>query len=306
MNDKAVNQKITYCVVGIGELLWDLFPAGKKMGGAPANFAFHAQSLGAESYVVSAIGSDKLGQEILDNLKKVDLTDQYIRTNKKHPTGTVEVNLDAKGNPNFVIHTDVAWDYISFSKKLSDLSVKADAICFGTLAQRAIQSRQTIKKVLQASGRQCLKIFDINLRQTFYTVEIIMSGLFLANCLKLNDHELDLLASILSLKGSENHILKTLLEKFNLDIIALTKGEKGSRLFTRTTESNLPASKIRIVDTVGAGDAFTAGLAMGLLQNRPLEQIHSNASKLAAYVCTQEGATPPLPAELKKEILISR
>ncbi len=290
-------------VIGMGEILWDILPAGKQLGGAPANCAYHALALGAHSYVVSAVGNDPLGQEILNCLKAIDLNREYIEIDDKHPTGTVEVSLDAEGKPDYIIHRNVAWDYIPFSNRLQELAAKATAVCYGILAQRSPVSHNTIRSFIEATPADCLRVFDINLRQSYYNLTAVEENLTLANCLKLNDAELAEVARMCALDGTEDEILEALLNEFDLKIIALTKGENGSRLVSLEKSSFLKAPAVRVVDTVGAGDAFTAALVMGTLQGLPFEITHRNASRLAAYVCTQKGATPKLSKELRSELL---
>lgn len=287
------------CVVGIGELLWDMLPEGKQLGGAPANFAYHAQALGAKSYVISAVGNDESGNEILAELDLVGLSNEYIQIDKEHPTGTVDVTLDETGKPDYIIHEKVAWDNISFTKELNELASKANAVCYGTLAQRSQKSRATILNFIKATPPECWRVFDINLRQTYFKPEIVKETLSLSNCLKLNDDELPEVAKMCSLTGTESDLLLTLLNQFNLKVIALTKGEKGSLLFSGEKNTFLEAPQVNVIDTVGAGDAFTAALIVGLLKNVPLQTIHYNANRLAAYVCTQKGATPRITYDLR-------
>ncbi len=261
-------------VSGIGEILWDLLPDGKKLGGAPANFAYHAQALGAQSFVITAVGDDSLGKEIVDQLNDIHLETNYIEISHIHPTGTVEVKLDKYGKPDFIIHNDVAWDYISFSQTVDDLAGELGAVCFGSLAQRSEISRNSIREMIEATPDQCLRIFDINLRQNYYNFEIINESLSLANCFKLNEDEFPIVANMFSISGSEQEILNEFLYRFDLRIIALTKGKEGSVLHTREESSFLKSTEVEVVDTVGAGDAFTADLGLGLLRNLPLQTIH--------------------------------
>jgi fructokinase len=285
-------------VAGIGEILWDLLPEGKKLGGAPANFAFHAQSLGAKSYVVSAVGDDELGKEIVDQLNDIKLATDYIEISHIHPTGTVDVEIDENGKPDFTIHKDVAWDYISFQPQINDLAHDLDALCFGSLAQRSLISRETIRQMIEATSENCLRIYDINLRQNYYNAKLIEDNLNLANCFKLNEDEFPIVAEIFAMSGSEQKILDNLLSRFELKIIALTKGGEGSVLHTPDESSYLKAEEVAVVDTVGAGDAFTAAMGVGVLRNLPLKTIHEQATNLSAYVCTQNGAMPALPEGL--------
>ena len=296
------NSDKKFVVVGLGELLWDILPSGKKLGGAPANFAFHANSLGAIGLIVSSVGSDNLGDEIVTTLRELQLETKFIQRDEKHSTGTVKVNLDIAGIPTYRINTDVAWDNISFTDSIGELSLKCDAICFGSLAQRSVISQQTIQSFLKHASSNCLKIFDVNLRQEFFTREIIKQSIESSDCLKLNKNELPIIAEMLSIVGNENEIIHYLIKEYKLKIVALTKGEKGSLLVTQKESSELVPDTIEIVDTVGAGDAFTAGMTVGILNGLPLIEIHKLANRIASYVCTQSGATPRLGAELISSI----
>jgi fructokinase len=284
-------------VIGIGELLWDLLPAGKEIGGAPANFAYHVQALGGEGVVVSCVGSDDYGWQILDRLKALALSSECIAIDEAHPTGTVDITVGPHGKPSYTIHQNVAWDFIPKTSQLMGLARKADAICFGTLAQRRGVSRATIQAFLKRASKKALRIFDINLRQTFYSRKIIESSLALADVLKLNDEELAVIATMFSLDGDEPKLLAELAQKYNLRLVALTKGEKGSILWSNEQVSIHPGYKVEVVDTVGAGDAFTAALALGMLRGKSLESISDHANRVAAYVCSKSGATPLLPKE---------
>jgi fructokinase len=285
-------------VIGLGEVLWDLLPGGKKFGGAPANFAYHARALGAEAYVVSCVGDDDLGDEILRQLDALGLNREYIAVDAEHPTGTVSVKLDACGKPTYVIHENVAWDFIPSRPELFGLAQRADAVCFGSLAQRSAVSRVTIRDFVTATRDDCLRIFDINLRQHYFNLDTIAASLEWATVLKLNDEELPVVAQKLSIPGAEKEILGTLCRRFNLDLIALTMGGEGALLFTPEASSVQPGLPVEIADTVGAGDAFTAALALGLLKGRDLDTINRHANCIARYVCSQPGATPPMPREL--------
>ncbi|MGI6572037.1 MAG: carbohydrate kinase family protein [Fermentimonas sp.] len=276
-------------VVGIGELLWDVLPSGKQLGGAPFNFAYYSGQAGCESYVISAIGNDELGREILDGVSRVGVCGEYIQTNS-YPTSTVTVRLDNNGLPEYIIHENVAWDYICSNEEMDKLSPKLDAICFGSLAQRNSFSAKTIYSFLESTKPSCLKVFDINLRQKYYNKETINKSLQLANVLKLNDEELIVLSGYFKLTGSIKDQLKILIEKFDLQHIMYTMGSKGSIIITPDDYSEMEAPKVKVSDTVGAGDAFTAIFIAGLLQNKPLAEIHKKATEVAAFVCTQIGA----------------
>jgi len=289
-------------IVGIGEILWDLLPGGKQLGGAPANFVYFAQALGATGYVVSAVGNDTLGHEILNRLQRLSLPHKYIHIDADHPTGTVYVKLDSEGVPEFTIAEHVAWNYIPSSPELTQLAAQTDAVCFGSLAQRSLVSQATIIRFLKSMTTKCLRVFDVNLRQNFYTKNIIKQLLPLTDVLKLNEKELPVIAELLSINGSETSILKQLVETYDLQLIALTKGKDGSRLFGANINSIERVLSVKVVDTVGAGDAFTAGLTVGLLRKLPLETIHCQAARLATFVCTQPGATPAIPLDLKNSL----
>ena len=288
-------QDNSYILVGLGEILWDMLPEGKKLGGAPANFAYHARELGAKGLVVSCIGDDPLGKEILDLLEQLGLSSDYIALDGRHPTGTVTVELDEKGKPDYTIHENVAWDYIPFSDSLLKLAQAADAVCFGSLCQRCQTSAQTVKQFLTATKPDCLRIFDINFRQSYYDAQTVESLLKISNVLKINDEELLVLARMLDITGTEQQILAALTQRFSLKLIALTKGDKGSCLFTADTVSDHPGFPVEVADSVGAGDAFTAAMALGVLKKNQLDDINELANRVASFVCSQPGATPRLP-----------
>ena len=283
-------------VIGIGEILWDMLPEGKQLGGAPTNFAYHARQLGHHSSIISSIGNDDLGHEIIQNLKDTGII-SYIDIIDK-PTGTVSVQLDKNGIPNYVIHEDVAWDFITPSESALEFASQADAICFGSLAQRAETSYYSIQEILKTVPDTALKVFDINMRQRFYSENIISESLNKANVLKINDEEILVFAEMFGLSGDEFEIMHQILENYKLNILALTKGAEGSWLISRDEDSYLDTPKVNVADTVGAGDSFTAGLVAGLLNKKPLKDIHQSAVDISAFVCTQKGGTPTLPAHL--------
>ncbi|MFC2084744.1 carbohydrate kinase [Bacteroidota bacterium] len=288
-------------VVGIGEILWDLLPTGKKLGGAPANFAFNANSLGANGIIVSSIGDDPDGNEILSELGSMQLSKKYIQTDYVHPTGTVDVFLDNQGKPDYVIHQNVAWDNILEDDNLISLTQKTHAVCFGSLAQRSKVSRETIQSFIRKLSEDSIKIFDINLRQNYYNRSLIDFNLQLANCLKLNDEELNILVGQLKFQGDEDIIIQKLIDMYELNYIILTKGDKGSNIYSRGKTSHLKPSEINVVDTIGAGDAFTAAFIVGLLNHQPLNRIHHLANNLASFICTKKGATPSIPKVITEE-----
>jgi len=287
-------------VAGIGELLWDRLPKGKRVGGAPANFAHHAHQLGAWSCPVSCIGQDDLGDALCEQLEEVGVNAQYVIRSADHPTGTVDVMLH-EGKLAYDIHEDVAWDHIPLTLDMYKLAGELDAVCFGSLAQRSQESRQSIHAFLEAMAEHSLKIFDINLRQSFYTKQLIQRSLELANVLKLNDEELPVLLDLFELEGSTEDQLRQILNLFDLRQIAYTRGSLGSLLITKEDAHDYRGGKIQVVDTVGAGDSFTAALCIGLLRDWPLRHVNCFANEVAVYVCTQVGATPELPEFLKSQ-----
>ncbi len=292
-------------MAGIGELLWDMLPEGKQLGGAPTNFGYHAFQQGCQAFVVSALGTDASGNEILDRFGELGLDKTYVQQNKAFPTGTVTVSLDTNGIPSYIIHENVAWDHIAWNSPLEALAKEVDAVCFGSLAQRNPESRQTILNFLKSTKADCLKVFDINLRQSFYSREIIYQSLELSTILKLNEDELPVVAGLLGISGTEEELLMQIHQMFDLHPIALTKGAKGSLLFTEKEQSFMEVPKVEIADTVGAGDSFTAVLVAGLLQNHDLKKIHEKATRVAAFVCTQKGATPKIPDSVEYKIFPS-
>lgn len=286
--------------IGLGEVLWDLLPAGRQLGGAPANFAYHARALGAPAGVVTRVGRDALGQEIQCRLEKLCLPAHLVQVDETSPTGTVTVELVGEGVPNFTIHEPVAWDHLHMTDASLAAARTADALCFGSLAQRAEPSRGTIQHLLRQSSPTALRIFDINLRQHFHSRTVIEPSLQLANVLKLNDAELPVLATMFDLKGDPQSQLMALAQRFDLRVVALTLGPQGSWLYQSGRWSKCGTRPVRVQDTVGAGDAFTAALALGLLRRMDLEAINSAANEVASYVCSCAGATPPLPDSLRK------
>jgi fructokinase len=286
-------------IVGLGELLWDLLPPDKHIGGATANFAYHANQLDADGIMVSCIGRDDLGRELEAQLRQRGLNTNYLRYDAGHPTGTVTVTKDAAGQPSYIIHTDVAWDFLPFDDELESLAARADAVCYGTLAQRAPATRRSIGAFLDATRSNCLRVLDINLRQQFYDAETILASLAHAHVVKLNDEELPKVSALLDLPPGEMAAMDALLERFALHLVALTRGASGSSLYTRHRNShNLGFTPPVVVDTVGAGDSFTAALVSGLLRYEDLDRIHERASRLASFVCSQPGGTPVTKAFL--------
>lgn len=279
-------------IVGLGEILWDVFPERKILGGAPANFAYHISQFGFNGYTVSAIGDDLLGKEILDNLEEKQLN--YLIEKTDFPTGMVKVNVDSWGIPQYEICEGVAWDNIPFTPRIANLAKETQVVCFGSLAQRNEVSRKTISTFLDNMPEDSIKIFDINLRLNYYNQEIIENSLKRANILKINDEEVVKVAHLFKWELSEKEVCKHLLSTYNLDILILTKGTEGSWVFTPKEESFLPTPKITIADTVGAGDSFTAAFIASHLHGRCLVASHQLAVEVSAYVCQQHGAMPKL------------
>ncbi len=290
-------------IVGIGEVLFDIFENVRKVGGAPANFAYHISQFGFKSKVVSAIGDDDLGKALLEHFDAKSL--EYDILKVEPPTGTVNVELDALGIPRYDIKTQVAWDNIPFSAALEEIAKRTKVVSFGSLAQRDEISRQTIYKFLQAmpKGPDVYKMFDINLRQNFYTKEVIETSLTLCNVLKINDEELDIVSKMLgfSEKSLEDRC-QFLMERYELKILILTCGSKGSYVFTKNEISYLETPQVTIADTVGAGDSFGAAFIASLLRGKSIEEAHRFAIKVSAYICTQSGAMPALPSAYLQEI----
>lgn len=284
-------------VVGIGEALWDILPEGKKLGGAPANFAYHVSQFGLNSCVVSAVGNDELGNEILNKFKDKSL--HGVVETVPFPTGTVLVTLDSNGIPNYEIKEAVAWDNIPYTSKLEELVKDTCAVCFGSLAQRNAVSQETIIKFINSipNDEYNLKIFDINLRQHFYTKEILSYSFEICNILKINDEELEIITEIFNLSGKTiEEKCRVILEKYKLKVLILTCGTKGSYIFTHDDISFKPTPHVKVVDTVGAGDSFTAGFVASILKGKSISEAHEMAVEVSAFVCTQNGAMPILPS----------
>ena len=276
-------------IVGIGEILWDMLPSGKALGGAPANFAYHATRLGEEGWAVSAIGPDALGREIMDIVEAKRLKSLISVTDK--PTGTVQVELDAKGVPTYTIMEDVAWDNIPFTPEMEALARRADAVCFGSLVQR-MASRESVLRFLRATRPGALKVFDINLRQHYYSPEVLEESLQLADILKINDEEIRIVADMFGLGDDDVAACRALIDRYALRLVILTKGADGSEVITTDEVILQPAGEAQVVDTVGAGDSFTAAFVVAYLRGKSLSDAQRQASDTAAYVCSRKGAMP--------------
>ncbi len=286
-------------IVGLGEALWDMLPEGRMIGGAPANFAYHISQLGFNSKLVSAVGDDELGRELLQRFDENGLS--YIAERVEFPTGTVEVDLDSDGIPLYDIRKNVAWDNIPFTPELEQLAQQTQVVCFGSLAQRCEASRTTISKFIDAmpTGSGYYKIFDVNLRQHYYSKEILHNSLERCNVLKINDEELVGMCRTFSYPGID---LKDkcwlLISKYKLDMLILTCGINGSYIFSQGRPSFVATPRVKVVDTIGAGDSFAASFITSILKGDDIRTAHSRAVEYSAYVCTQSGAMPQIKAEI--------
>ena len=292
---------MSYHLVAIGEILWDVFPDGAKFGGAPANFACSAAELANEEFkvtLVSAVGNDKLGDGAIDALRARAVSTDFIQR-VDYPTGRVDVHLNHAGIASYEFASDSAWDYISWNPKLSQLANQCDAVCFGTLGQRSRESSSTIRQFIESTPTQAIRIFDVNIRKPFINEECVLSSLKLANALKLNEEELPAIASLCGLQGNPQALLPKIAKRYDLHLIALTLGDKGSILLAgdEMDESHVLASDV--IDTVGAGDAFTATLVVDMLNQQNLSIMNRHANQVAAYVCSQAGATMKFPRKIR-------
>ena len=291
-------------VVGLGEVLWDMLPSGKQLGGAPANFAYMANVLGDKGVVASRVGNDDLGREALQTMDRLGITTCYVQDDPFRPTGTVDVRVDAAGQPEFNIAESVAWDALEWTPRWAELAASTHVLCFGSLAQRSPTSRATIHRFLEAAPAATLRVFDVNLRHTFFTKEILLQGLQLAHLVKLNDQELPRISILLGLGGSnEIEQAQRLRDTYNLRLVCVTRGSRGSLLVAESQIAEHPGFRIQVADAVGAGDAFTACLAHYYLRHAPLDEINERANRLAAWVATQVGATPSTGGRDLNEIL---
>jgi fructokinase len=286
-------------IVGIGEVLWDVYPDAARFGGAPANFACHAAALGAESWMVSAVGVDELGDRALNSLKSAGVQCDHVARDGEHDTGQVLVTIDSSGQASYRFADDSAWDHLQWSAALESLAEQCDAVCFGTLGQRSPTSRATIQRFVSATPRRALRMFDVNLRQGFFDRETIHTSLQTASAVKLNEEELTKVAELCEIAPSTpREILRKLVERYQLHLAALTRGAEGALLIAGREESACAAVPANVVDTVGAGDAFTATLVADFLRGLPLGEINRHANAVASFVCAQPGAVMKLPDHL--------
>jgi fructokinase len=286
-------------ILAVGEVLWDLLPSGKQLGGAPANFTYHCRSLGADAHLVTRVGDDDLGRELLDRFGLLGLPTDSVQVDRSYATGTVAVELAHDGQPRFNIREDVAWDWIAAEESALARVARADAVCFGSLAQRSEPARASVRSIVSAARPGALRLLDVNLRPPFVDRDVIEGSLRLANALKLNDQELPELAALLGLPAGVRGSIAKLADRFELSLVALTRGKGGALLLADGVWSDDPGRPVAVSDTIGAGDSFTAALVVGRLAGCPLDEINRHANEVAAFVCTCPGGTPTLPDSLK-------
>ena len=285
-------------VLGIGELVWDALPGGRRLGGAPGNVAYHAGLRGADAALATAVGDDDLGREALERLRALGLDVSGVAVLGDRQTGYVDVELDDSGSASYTIRKPAAWDFIPASDAVLGLARSADAVVFGSLAQRTPAGRETVQRVLVEAGADCLKVFDVNLRPPHYTPEIVTASLAAADVFKLNHDEAAEVAGMAGLPAGEAEFAAAALDKFDLRMVAVTRGGDGSALYTPQGKDERPTPQVDVADTVGAGDSFTAAIVWGLLAGQDLSTMHRRAAAVAAYVCTQDGATPDVPDDV--------
>jgi fructokinase len=282
-----------HTIVGLGELLWDLLPSGKQLGGAPANFAYISTLLGNDGIVASRIGTDPLGNEAARQLGQLGITMTFLQKDAVHPTGTVQVEVDHAGQPKFQIAENVAWDFLEWTPDWQELAAQANAICFGSLAQRAVSSRATIRQFLETARKEAVRVFDVNLRQVFFSQDILAESMRVADIVKLNHEELPRIMQLFGLEHrDEIASAGLLLRQHHLKLVCVTRGDRGSLLIDAQGRNEHPGYRIRVADAIGAGDAFTAGLVNEYLRGSSLPQMNETANRAGAWVASQVGATP--------------
>jgi fructokinase len=284
-------------VVGLGEILWDILPSGPQLGGAPANFAYSSHLLGDRGTVASRVGTDQLGKSTRETLQKAGISDQFLQSDDSQPTGTARVQVDSAGQPKFEITQPVAWDYLEWTKGWQDLAKSADAVCFGSLAQRSDKSRATILNFLSAAPRTAMVIFDVNLRQQFFSAEIIWQSLQRANAMKLSHEEVPRLKQLLGVTENDDiSFCRSLMQRFDVKLICITRGANGSLLCDGRDVHEHAGYRVKVENTVGAGDAFTAALVHEYLRQRTLAEMNDTANRMGAWVASQSAAMPASPA----------
>jgi fructokinase len=297
---------VPHNIIAIGEILWDVFPDGPRFGGAPANFGCSAAELGREKAVVtmvSAVGDDELGRRALEALANRGVHTAAVQVNG-YPTGRVDVELDEHGAAAYQFAENCAWDHLAWNRDLEVLAKGCDAVCFGTLGQRGRESQETIRALVRATPESALRILDVNIREPFISDELILASLDLANVLKLNDEELPVIGRFCNVSGSNIEIMRQVARRFAIRHVALTRGPNGAVIVSEDSVSELPGVPVKVVDTVGAGDAFTASMTLGLLAGHDLEAINRNAIATASYICSQPGATMPFPDQLRRGVRV--
>jgi fructokinase len=281
-----------HTIVGLGELLWDLLPAGKQLGGAPANFAYITNLLGNKGVPASRVGNDSLGDAALQRLTQLGVSTEFVQRDALHPTGSVNVEID-RGQPRFEILQSVAWDFLDWSQPWQRLATEADAVCFGSLAQRSAQSQSTIRSFLNATRPRAVRVFDVNLRQNFYSRQVLAESMRLATIVKLNHEELPKIMHLFEIAShGEMDSAQRLLSMHDLKLVCITRGDGGSLLISANECSEHAGIKVKVADTVGAGDAFTAAMVHGYLRGSSLKQINESANRVGAWVASQPGAMP--------------
>lgn len=291
-------------VVGLGELIWDLLPDGKHLGGAPTNFAYISSLLGNTSILASRVGDDDLGREACARLVRMGIVTDFLQYDRDHPTGTVGVQIDERGEARFSMNEDSAWDYLDWTMRWHELAARADIVCFGTIAQRESQARATILRFVEQTRPNALRIFDVNLRHAFFSADMLARSLELTTIVKLNIDELTRISGMLGLDApNEQSLARQMLDKFEIELVAITRGEKGSLLISEREEINHPGFKVDIADTIGAGDAFAAVLAHYYRRRVPLKMISEAANRMGSWIATQVGATPEVGKQTLEGIL---
>lgn len=286
-------------IIGIGEVLWDILPHSQQLGGAPINFSYHVNALGGVGFPISTVGEDQLGEGAINELTKRGVTTNGIAVTSEYATGYVQAELDGRGVATYRFPDNIAWDHLVINEPARQAAKACTALCFGSLAQRSPDSRRSIISFIDQLAENVLRIFDLNIRQHFYTQPVIEDSLQRADILKLNDEELPVLAQIYDLNGTVNEQLGALKDRFSLKMIIYTRGGSGSVLFSDQGQVDHPGTPTTVADTIGAGDAFTAAVTLGILTGLPLAEINEHASRVAAYVCSQTGAMPILPESLR-------
>ncbi len=291
-------------MVGLGEVLWDILPTGRVLGGAPANFAYMVNVLGDQGIVASRIGNDDLGREACQIMRQLGLNSSYLQKDDHHETGTATVTIDGTGQPNFTIKEPASWDFLQWTPDWEELSARAEVICFGSLAQRSPTSARTIDRFLQHANPKTIRIFDVNLRQSFYNKDVLRKSFEYADIVKLNEHELIQVSSLFELGvGNAEIIAQRLLQNCDLKLVCVTRADRGSLLVSREQTVEHGGFQVKVADAVGAGDAFTACLAHHYVRGNPLPQISEAANRFASWVATQRGATPPITPDQLQKIL---